>query len=153
MSAQRQLALEIDRRDALLAVLRRLRDRGGVGLGRVYVLSPFRDLVFRCQDIVRQQLAGDGVPENAIREFTLGRIGTVHTTQGKETDVVILALGSDANRGKRARDWAASPANLLNVAVSRARRRLFVIGDRADCSAAPNFSVLAEHLAHVRWPG
>jgi superfamily I DNA and/or RNA helicase len=142
-----------DQGDALLAVLRRLRDRGGIGLNRVYVLSPFREVVFSCRPLVRQQLLGDGVPENAARDFAQNRIGTVHTTQGKEADVVILVLGADGNRSKRARDWAADPANLLNVAVSRARRRLFVIGDRTDWSAASNFSVLAERLPRVRWPG
>jgi superfamily I DNA and/or RNA helicase len=44
-----------------------------------------------------------------------------------------------------------SAANLLNVAVSRARRRLFVVGSHAEWSVAPNFSVLARDLRRYPW--
>jgi ATP-dependent exoDNAse (exonuclease V) alpha subunit len=66
--------------------------------------------------------------------------------QGKEADVVIFVLGTDPSRAKRARDWAAMPVNLVNVAVTRARRRLFVIGNHAEWRDAPNFSELARSL-------
>jgi superfamily I DNA and/or RNA helicase len=35
----------------------------------------------------------------------------------------------------------------LNVAVTRARRRLYVIGDRAAWGGEPYFDVLARHLS------
>lgn len=69
----------------------------------------------------------------------------------------MLVLGTDPSPAKKARDWAASPVNLLNVAVSRARCRLFVIGSYDEWRAAPNFSVLAatpgnRKICHnVRW--
>jgi hypothetical protein len=54
-----------------------------------------------------------------------------------------VRLGTDPSPGKGAIDWATRTVNLLNVAVSRARRRFFVIGSYAEWSGAPNFSVLA----------
>jgi superfamily I DNA and/or RNA helicase len=63
--------------------------------------------------------------------------------QAKEADVVILVLGTDQTPGRRARDWVGAPPNLLNVAVSRARRRLYVIGSYPEWQPAPNFGVFA----------
>jgi hypothetical protein len=137
--------------DALMAILRRLRDRSGVRLNRIYVLSPFRDVVFRCRALVRRELLYAPDEADAMRDFADTHVGTVHTMQGKESDVVILVLGTDPSRGKKARDWVGQPVNLLNVAVSRARRRLFVIGDHAEWSAAPNFPVLVDQLPRIRW--
>jgi hypothetical protein len=47
----------------------------------------------------------------------------------------------------RAKQFAASDhPNLLNVAVSRGRRRLYVIGDRGAWSGYPHFDLLADNL-------
>jgi superfamily I DNA and/or RNA helicase len=62
--------------------------------------------------------------------FAMKNVGTVHTVQGREADVVVLVLGSAASAAA-ARRWAAEKPNLLNVAVSRARRRFYLIGDRS----------------------
>lgn len=75
------------------------------------------------------------------------RAGTIHTAQGKEADIVILVLGSEPAR-EGARAWAASKPNLLNVAVSRARRRLYVIGDREAWRRQRYFDLPADRLPH-----
>lgn len=73
--------------------------------------------------------------------------GTIHTAQGKQAEIVILVLGSDPQRDG-ARCWAASKPNLLNVTVSRAKRRLYVIGDRQAWGTQRHFDILAYHLPH-----
>ncbi|MEU6379311.1 AAA domain-containing protein [Streptomyces sp. NPDC046909] len=121
-------------------ILQRLRDDGGVDLARdVYVISPFRAVVTGARRACRNLL-----PD--------GRVGTIHTTQGKEADVVILVLGTDPRR-PGARAWAASKPNLLNVAVSRAKRRLFVIGDRKAWRDQRYFATLTEALPTHTWRG
>ena len=53
-------------------------------------------------------------------------IGTVHTFQGKEADEVIFLLGCDKNSLGAVR-WVNT--NIVNVAVTRAKYRLYIIGD------------------------
>lgn len=125
----------------LLKILRESRALYGVRLGQIYVISPFHDVAGKCKSLVEAELGDDDVPERELKDFVENRVGTVHKMQGKQADVVILMLGRDPSSSKKARDWAGNPVNLLNVAVSRARYRLLVIGDYEDWKNAPNFGI------------
>jgi hypothetical protein len=78
----------------------------------VAVISPFRDVVGGLRDVVAAHAAVE--------------LGTVHTFQGQERAVVIIVLGGHS---VGSRQWVAGTPNLLNVAVTRARDRLIVVGD------------------------
>jgi hypothetical protein len=99
----------------------------------VFVISPFREVVQGLQRSIPEELK---LPKE--------RIGTVHKTQGKEADIVILVLGTAAGQSG-SRDWASNTPNLVNVAVTRARRRLIVIGDHETWSKHRYFRDLACH--------
>lgn len=70
-----------------------------------------------------------------IVDFANENIGTVHTFQGKEASVVILCLAASEVRKKSGGiKWVNNKPNLLNVAVTRAKNHLFVIGNINDWS-------------------
>jgi AAA domain len=99
--------------------------------GRVFVISPFRSIA----EICRRKHNDHGRAE----------CGTIHTFQGKEADVVILILGTHPG-DETARNWVASSPNMLNVAITRAQKRLYVIGNRRIWSRHTYFSYLAKEL-------
>ncbi|WP_194896156.1 DEAD/DEAH box helicase [Catenulispora pinisilvae] len=101
----------------------------------VFVVSPFVDIANGLQRLL---------PEWLPKDKDTDRVGTVHVTQGKEADVVIMVLGTATDQ-PGSRRWAAQRPNLLNVAVTRAKRRLIVVGDHDNWSPLPFFSVLANH--------
>lgn len=72
--------------DALQEVLRGLRD-GGIAAAEIRVLSPFRQVASEAAK--KHQSVFPEVTDEDRKRW----VGTVHTMQGKEADVVILILG------------------------------------------------------------
>ncbi|MGW1836720.1 caspase, EACC1-associated type [Streptomyces sp. NPDC002067] len=58
------------------------------------------------------------------------RIGTVHTFQGGERDVMVFTLVAGDGMHPGAVQWVGGQLNLWNVAVTRARSHLIVVGDK-----------------------
>jgi hypothetical protein len=116
----------------------------------VYVICPFKLPALRLRSLL---LAMPGVlpgqTDEARRRWIGRRLGTVHTFRGKEAEAVILMLG--AGRGARpgSRAWAGGRPNLLNVAATRARRALYVVGNRAEWMRAGVFADPARELPVV----
>lgn len=59
------------------------------------------------------------------------RVGTAHSFQGGECDAVIYSLVAADGMSAGALRFLDDQANLWNVAITRARAHLFVVGDRA----------------------
>jgi superfamily I DNA and/or RNA helicase len=131
--------------EALRAVLTDLHV-AGVCADEIRVLAPFRVVAENASKI-----HGEVFPEVPAKKRD-DWVGTVHTMQGKEADVVVLVLGGDP-RKPGAREFATGSPNLLNVAVTRAKRRLYVIGNRATWGREGHFTVLAERLPVAQPPG
>lgn len=91
----------------------------------LYVISPFTSVVEGLKKEIRES---DFYKLNKeyYNEWMESNIGTVHTFQGKEANEVVLLLGCDQD-AKGAVTWV--NANIINVAVTRAKYRLCIIGD------------------------
>ncbi len=70
------------------------------------------------------------------------RIGTVHTVQGREAEAVILVLGAQGKDQKGTREWVGKSPNILNVAVTRAKEVIYVIGNKESWKDIGVFSEL-----------
>lgn len=68
--------------------------------------------------------------------------GTIHTMQGKESRIVIFVLCKEEGVIK----LASSKPNLLNMAVSRAKERLIVVGIKSNWENQQYFKVAINTL-------
>ena len=80
--------------------------------------------------------------------------GTAHKLQGSERDIVIFASTLTPNMPAGAANWIEQERNLMNVAVSRARRMLVVVGHPAlDTEQSRTLASLREHIFAVEKAG
>ena len=86
----------------------------------VFVISPFKDVTKR----LIQECRLAGMNEKKISE----RIGTIHTFQGREANEVFIVLGCDQNSSSGSFSFVSS--NIVNVAVSRAKKKVCFVGDK-----------------------
>lgn len=106
----------------------------------ILVLSPFRAQ----KDAYKAEPATNRIPNV--------RFETVHTSQGSESDVVVIDLVVAPGRGRsRFMDEHSTPEfrNLMNVAMSRARDQLIFIGHRAQIERQYPNGLLEEIIERV----
>jgi very-short-patch-repair endonuclease len=94
--------------------------------GTIGAVSPFRAQAIRINDLVATE------PDLAGRLCQLEFLAdTVHLFQGDERDVMIFSPAVSKNTPDGARLFLSRNPNLFNVAITRARAALIVVGDRA----------------------
>lgn len=99
--------------------------------GNIYVISPFKSVSNFCTNEFKMQ-------KNIS-------CGTIHKFQGKEADIVFLVLGSNPS-SSGARNWASQKPNMLNVALTRAKKRFYVIGNKKLWASCNYFNIMANCL-------
>lgn len=107
----------------------------------LFVITPFRSTRAGLTSFFRRELlqglgeAGVDVTSRELKSmiqlWLRECVGTIHTFQGKEANTVLLCLGVGSDRkSEGAVDWAGERPNILNVAVTRAKERLYIVADR-----------------------
>lgn len=117
------------------------------GFTEIAIITPYREQVRKLRSLVTPDLAD------------IVECDTVHRYQGKERDMVIVDLVDTESLGPGAllRDDSSGAAQLMNVAFSRARYKLFLVGELAYlCRHAPHSFVgravlyLAKHKRLIK---
>lgn len=129
---------------AAIRLLHKLK-QAGIADPDIFLITPFRIVAQRLRQTLLQSgiLAGwTTTPSSWVRD----RVGTVYTVQGREADTVIMLLGAAEPQRRGARSWAGETVNQLNVAVTRAKENLYVIGNRFEWASAGHFASLERAL-------
>ncbi|MGM0578588.1 MAG: DEAD/DEAH box helicase [Myxococcota bacterium] len=133
-------------------LVRRLLD-AGLPPSELGLVTPYRGQF----GLLRRRLQRAGVPvggwsSGALPTRADGReavlLGTIHRLQGGERDVVILSMVA---RRARSLAWLEERPNLLNVAVSRARAHLVIVGDPDVLAQGPHGRRLLEAAPPEDW--
>lgn len=98
--------------------------------GTIGVVSPFRAQANRINDLVHKD---QSLSEQLItRDFLAD---TVHRFQGDERDIIIFSPVISNGIGKGSTLFLSRTGNLFNVAITRARAALIIVGDKNVCSS------------------
>lgn len=111
--------------------------------GTVGVVTPFR-----AQAQLLQKLVEESTSLQSVRAKSELLVDTVHSFQGDERDVMLFSpvVSEDTPAGALA--FLRSNGNLFNVAITRARGLLHVVGDRS-AAASSDVDYLANFAAYV----
>ena len=132
--------------EAVIAGLRRLVVEDGYK-GTIGVVTPFRAQANRIRALVHQDR--DLSQKLAALQFV---VDTVHGFQGDERDVIFFSAVVSQGIGDSAIRFLKGNGNLFNVAITRARSELVVVGDRqaaihSDVSYLAGFAEYTQDLA------
>ncbi|SEV85297.1 DEAD/DEAH box helicase [[Clostridium] fimetarium] len=108
----------------------------------IFVISPFASVVDGIIDMLNSYPGMENYKDE-LEDWCNENCGTVHKFQGKEAAEVIFLLGCDEN-SLGAVKWVKS--NIVNVAVTRAKYRLYVIGDYTVWNKSRYVRLLSEYL-------
>jgi superfamily I DNA and/or RNA helicase len=113
--------------------------------GSIGVISPFRTQVNKIEEYKAKSKIND-----ILNDFDIN-INTVHKFQGDEKDIIIFstAITSDVKIGTL--NFLKNTSNLFNVAVTRARAKLIVVGDIDYCKncGVKYLSKFAEYVDNI----
>lgn len=116
----------------------------------LYIITPFKAIKTELKKMLGTFPLQACWNRRRHQDWVRNNIGTIHTFQGKENQVVIMVLGcSEDNQGGAA--WAAEKPNLLNVAITRAKQNIYIIGDTAVWGHRAYFNSIRASLRVIKY--
>lgn len=130
--------------DEVLKLLEKLKD-SCTELPDLYIITPFVIVAENLRNIIKNSHVFDKW-DCDVNSWVYDHVGTIHTVQGREAEAVIFVLGAPDISQKGARTWAGNRPNLINVAVSRAKECIYIIGNRTLWKKAGLFSIVDRYF-------
>lgn len=127
----RRLLSSREEAEVVVSVLQQLQAKGNTSL---QVLTPYKDQVRVLRSLLaraQQEKRLPGIEGFAIPGQAANRVATVHGFQGGEADVVVVSLVRNNARSVLGGVGFLSDRALLNVMLSRAKRKLILVGSWA----------------------
>lgn len=87
----------------------------------------------------------DECASEIVKKWINNSVGTVHTFQGKEAEIVYFVCGTDETT-KGAANWSCNKPNILNVAVTRAKKDFYIIGNISLFKDKQYYSVIFKEI-------
>jgi superfamily I DNA and/or RNA helicase len=120
----------------------------------LYIITPFKAVADKLKKLLKDKseyLNSKLKPTEKpmLTNWIYKSVGTIHAFQGKQSEGVILLLGGDPSK-PGAINWASDTPNILNVALTRAKYKFFVIGNYNLWSSKPHFQDLATVIPLTR---
>jgi len=109
------------------------------------VVTPFRAQANKIRDLVEQKI---DVAQLRKLDFI---VDTAHKYQGDERDIMIFSPVVSRRTPQRSLGFLGNTVNLFNVAITRARTELHIVGDRVACaqSGIPHLKDFVEYVEQL----
>lgn len=131
--------------DAVLDIIEKAFQKQPKCIPSIYIISPFTSVIRGIYRYLQRCNRFTLTSHPYFRTWLNKNLGTVHKFQGKEANEVIFLLGCDDSAGADgAIRWVNN--NIVNVAVTRAKYRLCVIGNRKAWSKSACISKMMNIL-------
>ena len=105
------------------------------------VIAPYRAQINYLKDTIEENDALSGLLQHRMLS-----VGTVDSFQGQERDIIAISLTRSNNHGEIG---FLSDIRRMNVGMTRARRKLLLVGDSSTLGAHPFFKELLAHVKRI----
>ena len=105
------------------------------------VIAPYRAQINYLKDAIEENDALNGLLQHRMLS-----VGTVDSFQGQERDIIAISLTRSNNHGEIG---FLSDIRRMNVGMTRARRKLLLVGDSSTLSSNPFFMDLLAYVKRI----
>lgn len=103
------------------------------------VIAPYKAQVEKLRELLRERKAFDAVRDQVV-------VNSVDAFQGQERDVICISLTRSNDKGEIG---FLKEYRRMNVAMTRAKTRLIMIGDSATLGKDPFFNAVIDHVQAI----